>query len=86
VEYYCKWSESRISDRDAWESDILMDHNIQYVSISRRGLMNRTLWHCDFEFIDIKQLQQFLARRVWNCTIPKRVFSIQITWQNLFIH
>jgi hypothetical protein len=49
-------------------------------------------WNFDFlidfeisEIIYIKQLQKFFARGVWNCAIPKRMFSIQGNCQNSFI-
>jgi hypothetical protein len=32
---------------------ILMGHNVQHITVSRRGILSRALWLCDFEFIHV---------------------------------
>jgi hypothetical protein len=60
-----KWSESRISDSYIWESDILMHHYIQYISISNWRVMGWTLWRWNFEITSIKQLQETVLEFKW---------------------
>jgi hypothetical protein len=37
-----------------WQSDILMDHNVEYVTISRMRVMSGALWPWNFEVIYVK--------------------------------
>jgi hypothetical protein len=46
------------------ESDILVDNNIQHITISYKVVMSCVMWCGDFEIIYIEQLQTFLARGV----------------------
>jgi hypothetical protein len=79
-----KWSESKILETVTWKSDILVNHCVQYVTISRNWIMGGALWCWNFELSFVEQFQKFFTWGVWNRTVPKWMLSIQITCQNCF--
>jgi len=56
-----------------------MNHYIKYVSIPCRKTLTAALWRRKSLLISMRQIQELLVWRVWNCNIPKLVPSIQIT-------
>jgi hypothetical protein len=58
-----------------------MDHNVQYVTISRRRISRGGgELALKYGIYFVQQFQKFFTRGIGNRTVQKLMFSIQITW------